>query len=81
MGILCPTFGVQYNHFLGSIVTLSQPGTPEGIASFILIDGQQRLTTLSLLLAALRDHARESEGAPAERLHGLYLENNFASGL
>jgi uncharacterized protein with ParB-like and HNH nuclease domain len=42
------------NHFLGPIVTQAVPGTPDGISPFLLIDGQQRLTTLSLLLAALR---------------------------
>ncbi|WP_446403902.1 GmrSD restriction endonuclease domain-containing protein [Coleofasciculus sp. C1-SOL-03] len=38
-------------YFLGPIVTQSIPGTAEGISPFIVIDGQQRLTTLTLLLA------------------------------
>jgi len=45
-------------HFLGSIVTKSLSSTPEGVSRFLLIDGQQRLTTLTLLLAALRDSAQ-----------------------
>lgn len=67
-------------HFLGSVVTLSQGGTPEGVARFLLIDGQQRLTTLSLLLAALRDWASNEEPEVAERIHGVYLQNQFAQG-
>lgn len=68
-------------HFLGAIVTLSQLGAPEGVASYLLIDGQQRLITLSLLLAALRDHANGFDRTIAQRVHGLYLENHFVEGL
>ncbi len=38
-------------YFLGSVVLIKSPGTP---ASKV-VDGQQRLTTLTLLLSALRD--------------------------
>lgn len=38
-------------YFLGSIVLIKQPGSPEAK----VVDGQQRLTTLSILLAVLRD--------------------------
>ncbi|MFM9156811.1 MAG: DUF262 domain-containing protein, partial [Dolichospermum sp.] len=31
-------------HFMGSIVTMPTPGTPEGVSKYSLIDGQQRLT-------------------------------------
>lgn len=65
------------SHFIGSIVTLSQSGSPEGITPFLLIDGQQRLTTLCILLAALRDYGQRSHPEVAERIHGLYLENRY----
>ncbi|HNO71859.1 MAG TPA: DUF262 domain-containing protein, partial [Bacteroidia bacterium] len=43
------------DHFVGSIVTMPTVSVPEGVAKFLLIDGQQRLTTIFLILAALRD--------------------------
>lgn len=48
---------IEERHFLGSIVTKSQNATPEGVSPFLVIDGQQRLTTLMILLSALRDSA------------------------
>lgn len=44
-------------HFIGPIVTAPAKSVPEGVAKYLLIDGQQRLTTLFILLAAMRDHA------------------------
>lgn len=70
---------VEERHFLGSIVTKSQDATPEGVSPFLAIDGQQRLTTLTLLLAALRDVIRPSEPQLAKKIHQLYLTNEFAS--
>jgi hypothetical protein len=43
------------HHFIGSIVTMPSKSVPEGVSKFVLIDGQQRLTTLLVLLAAVRD--------------------------
>ena len=50
-------------HFMGSIVTVPTRSVPEGVTKFLLIDGQQRLTTLQVLLAALRDSARGMPGS------------------
>ena len=72
---------VEERHFLGSIVTKSQDATPEGVSPFLVIDGQQRLTTLTLLLAALRDVVRPLEPQLADKIHRLYLTNEFASDL
>ena len=44
-------------HFLGSIVTSPARSMPEGVEKRLLIDGQQRLTTLMVLLALIRDIA------------------------
>jgi uncharacterized protein with ParB-like and HNH nuclease domain len=68
------------NHFLGPIVTQAVPGTPDGISPFLLIDGQQRLTTLSLLLAALREHLKEHDSESAAELQELYLINRYKKG-
>lgn len=68
------------NHFLGPIVTQAVPGTPDGISPFLLIDGQQRLTTLSLLLAALREHLKKDDSESAAELQELYLINRYKKG-
>jgi uncharacterized protein with ParB-like and HNH nuclease domain len=67
-------------HFLGSIVTVPTRSVPEGVTKYLLIDGQQRLTTLQVLLAALRDRAREIPGTLAERLDKSHLVNQFEEG-
>lgn len=43
----------EATHFLGSVVLAPAPG--EADDAFLIIDGQQRLLTLSLMLCALRD--------------------------
>ena len=64
--------------FLGSIVSKSQPGTPEGVSPYIVIDGQQRLTTLSIVIAALRDRVSKENPAAGERITDLCLMNKYA---
>lgn len=49
-------------HFVGSIVNITEQVMPMGVQKFTLIDGQQRLTTLSLLMIALRNHAMKEHG-------------------
>lgn len=68
-------------HFLGSIVTSPAKSVPEGIEKRLLIDGQQRLTTLLILLALLRDQARVSGLEKlASQIEDLYLTNRYESG-
>ena len=68
-------------HFMGSIVTVPTRSVPEGVTKFLLIDGQQRLTTLQVLLAALRDSARGMPGSLSEKLEKSHLVNQFEDGL
>lgn len=68
-------------HFMGSIVTVPTRSVPEGVTKFLLIDGQQRLTTLQVLLAALRDSARGLPGSLSEKLEKSHLVNQFEEGL
>jgi len=69
-------------HFIGSMVTIPGVSVPQGVAKYVLIDGQQRLTTLMLLLAALRDLARElGDARRAEMVHNLYLTNQYQEKL
>lgn len=71
-------------HFLGSIVYVEQ-----GIyqvssqASLLIIDGQQRLTTLSLLLEALARAVGDTEpveGFSAKKIRSYYLQNPLEEG-
>lgn len=49
----------SYAHFIGSIVTMPMNSVPHGVAKHVLIDGQQRLTTIFILFTLLRDKAKE----------------------
>ena len=69
-------------HFTGSLV-LSTGGIGPGGAEFLVVDGQQRLTTLSVLIAAIRDHIAKTDLDSPEkvaRLHETYLSDRFKSG-
>ena len=47
-------------HFIGSIVWMQEGGIgPDGVSRCLLIDGQQRLTSVTLLLIALAAYARD----------------------
>lgn len=69
-------------HFLGAIVTAPAHSVPEGVTKYLLIDGQQRLTTLLTLLAAVRDRATSfGDDKLANKIHELYLTNRYQDGL
>ncbi len=70
--------GDNRSHFIGSIVTMPTISVPEGVAKYLLIDGQQRLTTIFILLALLRDKAKQS-GQPelSEEIHNTLLVNQY----
>ncbi len=59
------------SHFLGSMVLLDD----------MVIDGQQRLVTLSLFLAAIRDAARTADPSFADHVHNRYLIDRGADGV
>jgi len=70
-------------HFVGSIVNIAEQAMPTGIQKFMIIDGQQRMTTLTLLLIALRDfgfeHIEDKSINPKE-INGMCLQNDYATG-
>lgn len=66
--------GAKPVHFLGPLVCTLPPRLPGNISAFQLIDGQQRITTLTILLAAIRDVARSRNlGDFAEEVTEDYL--------
>ena len=66
--------GDSSTHFMGAIVSVPARSVPVGVSKFLIIDGQQRLTTVSLLLCALRDCLDVNSAA---RVQQVYLTNNF----
>ena len=70
-------------HFVGSIVNIAEQAMPTGVQKYMIIDGQQRITTLSLLLIALRDYAVKNPGDTtinARRIDNMLLKNEYEIG-
>lgn len=73
-------------HFVGSVVYIGAADNAAGFNRWLLIDGQQRVTTLTLLLTALRDHIRETgwegdENGPTwEMIDHYFLRNHHLKG-
>jgi uncharacterized protein with ParB-like and HNH nuclease domain/predicted transport protein len=68
-------------HFIGSIVRIDEEA-PAGFTLAMIIDGQQRLTTLTLLLLALRDYAASNPecGVNPNKITNTLLVNQYESG-
>lgn len=64
-------------HFVGSIVNIAESKSPMGIQKYLIIDGQQRMTTLTILMIALRDHLKENpdEDVDPDTLTTMLLKN------
>lgn len=68
-------------HFIGSVVLAPHPHLAAGgVQRWLVVDGQQRLTTLMIALAAIRDHIRQETPDEADRIHDQYLVNRWQSG-
>ena len=77
--LLLPELEAGRQHFIGSVVMHPTNTVPTGISKYAVIDGQQRLTTLFVLLVALRDTARDvGHDQLAERITDTYLTNKYA---
>lgn len=69
-------------HFIGSLVYVAAGDSAAGFTRWLLIDGQQRLTTVTLLLVALRKHiiktgwkAATEDGPSAKKIEAYFLKN------
>jgi uncharacterized protein with ParB-like and HNH nuclease domain len=67
--------GDSGTHFMGAIVSLPARSVPVGVSKYLIIDGQQRLTTVSLLLCVLRDCLVDPNSAL--RIQEVYLTNRY----
>lgn len=63
----------EENHFIGAIVLVR-----ESSGRYLIVDGQQRLTTLTILLAVLRD--METDEARKDAIHALIADDNGPNG-
>lgn len=70
---------LEYTHFFGSFVTMPIPTGPGIPNEYIVIDGQQRLTTIFTLLAALRNQMIhiDSNYPNRDEIDEQYLINKF----
>ena len=68
-------------HFMGAVVTMPARSVPVGVSKFLVIDGQQRLTTIATLLCAIRDDLNTSDQVPKRRIQNHYLTNDGFEGL
>ena len=69
-------------HFVGSIVNIAEQAMPTGVHKYMIIDGQQRITTLTLLLLALRNYALNTNDTTinARRIDNMLLKNEYENG-
>src|SRR6185312_7984819 len=68
------------SHFMGAVVTVPVKSVPVGVAKHLVIDGQQRLTTISLLLAAIRDKAAlQADDSTAGIIGDLLTNRHYKS--
>ena len=70
-------------HFVGAIVNIAEKAMPTGVQKFMIIDGQQRVTTLTLLLLALRDYVQENQDGSINpnKINDILLKNPYEDGL
>jgi len=70
---------VLASHFTGAIVTAPARSVPVGVSKYLVIDGQQRLTTIAILICALRSFLQPD--TPSYRKLTRLLINEDDSGL
>ena len=76
----------ERGHFIGSLVYIQSGDSNAGFLRWLLIDGQQRMTTLTLLMAAMRDHLIETgwtggvDGPVAKKIDAYFLRNVLEDG-
>ena len=75
----------QSSHFIGSVVLISNLETTASIPKWQVIDGQQRLTTITLLIIALLKRANELDmksisATALDAIEEYFLTNRFGEG-
>ena len=71
------------SHFIGSAVYIPEQETSAAITRWLVIDGQQRITTITLLLLALMQRLKEEDldtPISAAEMEDYYLLNRYGKG-
>lgn len=66
--------GGSIAHFMGAVVSIPVKTVPVGVNKHLVIDGQQRLTTLAIILAVLRDAV---DTKTAERIDDYLINRHY----
>lgn len=69
----CKDDEIEPEHFLGSLVVINEGTVNNVIPAFNLVDGQQRLTTISLLLYALYSIIKETDIGTAKKIYKILV--------
>ena len=64
-------------HFLGAIVFMSSNDAGLSMREFIIIDGQQRLTTMTILLKAFSDCIKDIDPECYDEVTTTFLHNKY----
>lgn len=70
-------------HFVGSIVNIAEKTGPGVLEKYMIIDGQQRMTTLTLMLVALRNYSadhKEDKSINFKQIENVLLKNEYENG-
>ena len=69
------------NHFMGSFVNITDSVMPTGIQRYVIVDGQQRLTTVILLMLAIHNwYLIHKEIQRADKIMWTYIKNDREEG-
>lgn len=68
-------------HFLGALVVVPDNKTSSIVPIYRLVDGQQRLTTISLLLCALGNAIQNSDRATSKQIRRLLINDDIEGDL
>jgi hypothetical protein len=74
--------GSFFPHYIGAIIVAEPPNQPFGtVRQRLLVDGQQRITTFQLVLAAIREVARGRKNDSLISVINTYLFNEVGGGM
>jgi hypothetical protein len=66
----------EVEHFFGPIVVLQRKDTDPSVLRYLVIDGQQRITTVYLLLSIIKEHLEQLQHKAGDATtHALILRN------
>ncbi len=72
----------HHYHFIGSIVFIYDGVYTTGVKELVIIDGQQRLTTITLIYVALLHYATAHDNSNlAQKIYKKYIINEFAEDI